>query len=134
MKEESPILQYGEYLISQFGCTNIIFADLDKVELDLFFKIISKCIRVLLIACLFLWCLHYIKIFLFMFFFHLCGLNSVFWKVYEFFLIWGLIFFPLEFMKSQDIFFMYSRRKNYNLKNIFLMPAILADLRLHKIL
>ena len=42
----------------------------------------------------FLWCVHYIKIFLFMSFFHFCVLNSVLWKFLRFFLDVKFDIFP----------------------------------------
>ena len=45
--------------------------------------------------------------------FHLCALNSVLWKFLRFFLVWSLIYFPLDYMKTTRSWFcMYSRGKN----------------------
>ena len=62
----------------------------------------------------FLWCIHYIKIFLFVYSFHLCALNSVLWKFLQFFLIWNLIYLPLKYMKTASSWFWtYSRGRNF---------------------
>ena len=57
----------------------------------------------------FLWCVHYIKIFLFMSFFHIN--MQFFTKVFMIIsLIWSLIYFPLEYTKiTRSWFCMYSR-------------------------
>ena len=65
-------------------------------------KIVLLAIRGSLTACLFLWCVHYIKIFMIMSFFHLCALNSVYER---FFLDLKFEIFPLEFIKKQDLGF-----------------------------
>ena len=79
---------------------------------------------------IFLWCVHYIKIFLFMSSIHLCPLNSVWWKFLRFFLhlkfdesfcdfffIWSLMYFSLEYLKTTRSWFcVFSRGKNFKVQ------------------
>ena len=49
---------------------------------------------------------------------HLCPLNSVFESFYDFFFIWSLTYFPLEYMKTtRSRFCIYSRVENVKLQN-----------------
>ena len=54
---------------------------------------------------IYLWCVHYIKIFLFMSLFHLCPLSSVLWKFLQFFLHLKFDNSPLNTWKQRDLDF-----------------------------
>ena len=98
--EKIPILQFdcASKIISPFVCTNIIFAYyiyiLCILCIHFHFFTLSSPIKGLYLHAYFLWCIHYVKIFIFMSFFHLFALNSVFWEFLRYFLDLKFDIFP----------------------------------------